>query len=107
MASNLNFVVLSGNLLADPQRIEHEGGSLIATASLANNEEWQDGEGKQRQRLNTLGLVAHGKHAEKLLACPAGTSITIHGRAQTSETAGPRGGVVKKTKFRITTLFRE
>ena len=107
MASNLNFVVLSGNLLADPQRIVGENGSVIATASLANNEEWQDGEGKQRQRLNTLGLVAHGKHAEKLLACPAGTSITIHGRAQSSETAGPRGGVVKKTKFRITTLFRE
>lgn len=107
MASNLNFVVLSGNLLADPQRIENEDGSLIATASLGNNEEWQDQQGRQRQRLNTLGLVAHGKHAEKLLACPAGTSITIHGRAQTSETTGPRGGVVKKTKFRVTTLFRE
>lgn len=107
MPSDLNFCVLAGHLLDDPQDFTASQPDSLPTviASIASEEEWVGRDGVKRARTNRIGILAHGNLARRLLDLPKGTHVTCHGKLQTTELTGPRGGTTTKTKIRITSLF--
>lgn len=63
MASNLNYVVMTGNLTRDPELRESKSGTSIVNFTIANNRY----AGQDRDdRVNFVDCVAFGKRAEAI-----------------------------------------
>ncbi len=64
MARGVNKVILIGTLGKDPEVRYTQGGSTIATASLATNESWKDKNGEKQERTEWHRIKFFGKLAE-------------------------------------------
>ncbi len=84
MAMSLNRVELIGNLTADPQAKQTQGGSLLVTFSVATNRKFKDSSGEMRDESDFHNIVAWAKLAEiceKYLS--KGNKVFVEGRLQT------------------------
>ena len=64
--SNINCVVISGNLTADPKVTTSNGGTVIAKFRLAINDGYQSSSGEWVQKTHFVDCTAFGKTAEKI-----------------------------------------
>lgn len=62
--SNLNRVMLIGNLGADPEVKYLPSGQAVCTLSMATNEKWTDKDGKPQEKVEWHRVVVWGKVAE-------------------------------------------
>lgn len=80
----LNKVILIGNIGAEPELRYTNGGTAVATFSLATSERWKDAAGKTQESTEWHRIVAWGKLAE---ICGQylrkGSRIYIEGKLQT------------------------
>ena len=80
----LNKVILIGNLGAEPELRYTNGGTVVATFSLATSERWKDAAGKTQESTEWHRSVAWGKLAE---ICNQylhkGSRVYIEGKLQT------------------------
>ena len=80
----LNKVILIGNLGAEPELRYTNGGTAVATFSLATSERWKDAAGKTQESTEWHRIVAWGKLAE---ICnqylQKGSRIYLEGKLQT------------------------
>ncbi len=81
---SVNKVILIGNLGKDPEVRHTQGGSAVATFSIATNEAWNNREGQREERTEWHRVVAFGKLAD---ICgqylKKGKQVYIEGRLQT------------------------
>ncbi len=81
---SVNKVILVGNLGKDPEVRHTQGGSAVATFSIATNESWNNREGQREERTEWHRVVVFGKLAD---ICgqylKKGKQVYIEGRLQT------------------------
>jgi len=84
MARDLNKVMLTGRLGADPEMRFTPQGSAVTTFRVASNRPWKSGDGAQHEDTEWFRIVAWDKLAE---ICneylKKGTRVYIEGRLQT------------------------
>lgn len=84
MAKDLNKVMLTGHLGADPEMRFTPQGSAVTTFRVASNRSWKSGDGQQHDDTEWFRIVAWEKLAE---ICneylKKGTRVYIEGRLQT------------------------
>jgi single-strand DNA-binding protein len=84
MARDLNKVMLTGHLGADPEMRFTPQGSAVTTFRVASNRSWKSGDGVQHDDTEWFRIVAWDKLAE---ICneylKKGTRVYIEGRLQT------------------------
>ena len=84
MSEGLNLVTLFGNLGADPELTQTQGGALLKMR-LATTEVWFDKEGKKQERTEWHHIKVWGKRAEGLTRIlHKGSRIYVKGRLETS-----------------------
>lgn len=85
MAGSVNKVILVGNLGADPDIRNTQGGDKIANFTVATSERWKDkNTGEQREKTEWHRVVIFGKTAEiaeRFLH--KGSKVYIEGKLQT------------------------
>ena len=67
---NINRIIISGNLVANPTLRETNSGTPVASATIANNEFFNDGEGERQQITTFVDVTVWGKSAETSLPSP-------------------------------------
>jgi single stranded DNA-binding protein len=91
MARDLNKVMLTGHLGADPEMRFTPQGSAVTTFRVASNRSWKSGDGVQHDDTEWFRIVAWDKLAE---ICneylKKGTRVYIEGRLQTRSWADDR-----------------
>jgi len=81
---SVNKVILVGNLGRDPEIRRSQGGTTIASFSLATNEAWNNREGQREERTEWHKIVVFGKLADfcgQYLS--KGKQVYLEGRLQT------------------------
>jgi single-strand DNA-binding protein len=63
---NINRIIISGNLVANPTLRETNSGTPVASATIANNEFFNDGEGERQQVTTFVDVTVWGKSGENL-----------------------------------------
>lgn len=77
----MNTVILSGNLVRDPELRYTQSGSPIANLTVANNRKWKDQSGELKEEVSFIGVVAFGKQAEVISQhFKKGSKILVQGR---------------------------
>jgi single-strand DNA-binding protein len=83
MASDLNKVILIGRLTKDPELRYTQGGSAVASFSIANNKNWKDKEGNQQEKVSFFNCTAWAKGGEIIAQyMTKGKQIQITGRLE-------------------------
>jgi single-stranded DNA-binding protein len=54
---NINRIIISGNLVADPTLRETNSGTPVASATIANKEYYNDGDSERRQVTTFLDVT--------------------------------------------------
>jgi single-strand DNA-binding protein len=62
---NINRIIISGNLVANPTLRETNSGTSVASATIANNEFFNDGDGRCQQVTTFVDVAVWGKSGEK------------------------------------------
>ena len=86
MARNINRVVLTGNLTADPEVRELQSGGSVCRLRLANNTRRKGTDGEWEDKANYFDVVvwgAQGQNAAKFLS--KGSPVAVDGRLEWSE----------------------
>lgn len=84
MSEGLNQVTLFGNLGADPELTQTQGGALLKMR-LATTEVWFDKEGKRQEKTEWHSIKVWGKRAEGLAKIlHKGSRIYVKGRLETN-----------------------
>jgi single-stranded DNA-binding protein len=65
---NINRIIINGNLVANPTLRETNSGTPVASATIANNEFFHDGDGRRQQVTTFLDVAVWGKSAENFAA---------------------------------------
>jgi single-strand DNA-binding protein len=65
---NINRVVISGNLVANPTLRETNSGTPVASATIANNDFLNDGEGQRQQVTTFVDVTVLGESGENFAA---------------------------------------
>lgn len=104
--NDVNYVTLEGVIFGDPAAKEEGHAQPVTYATLLSTEVWpiRDGKGGVRIRENKIGLKAHGETGITLASLQSGAHIIVHGKLETAEVPGPRGGINTKTKIRVTRI---
>lgn len=88
-----NLVILIGNLGAEPELRYTNGGTAVASLSIATTERWKDAAGKTQESTEWHRIVAWGKLAE---ICNQylhkGSRVYIEGKLQTRKWQDQSGG---------------
>jgi single-strand DNA-binding protein len=61
---NINHIIITGNLVANPSLRETNTGTTVATATIANNEFFNDGQGGRQQVTTFVDVTVWGKSGE-------------------------------------------
>jgi|ERR1700756_4758615 single stranded DNA-binding protein len=61
---NINRIIISGNLVANPTLRETNSGTPVASVTIANNEFFNDGEGERQQVTTFVDVTVWGKSGE-------------------------------------------
>ena len=85
MARGINKVILIGNLGADPDVRQTQGGSSVATLSVATSEAWKDKQtGEKKEKTEWHRVVAFNRLAEIMGEyLKKGSKVYIEGKLQT------------------------
>ena len=84
---NINRIIISGNLVANPTLRETNSGTPVASATIANNEFFNDGDSR-RQQVTTFGDVRDlwGKSGENFAAlAKKGQEIIVEAQLRRSD----------------------
>lgn len=84
--ASVNKVILVGNLGADPELRNTQGGQAVCNLRLATNEVWTDKSGNAQERTEWHSITAWGKTAELCgQYLSKGRQVYIEGRLQSRE----------------------
>jgi len=85
MSKGINKCILIGNLGADPDVRQTQGGSSVATLSVATSEAWKDKQtGEQKEKTEWHRVVAFNRLAEIMGEyLKKGSKVYIEGKLQT------------------------
>ena len=61
---NINRIIISGNLVANPTLRETNSGTPVASATIANNEFFNDGDSRRQQVTTFVDVTVWGKSGE-------------------------------------------
>jgi single-strand DNA-binding protein len=75
---NINRIIISGNLVADPIFRETNSGTPVASVTIANNESFNGGEGESQQVTTFVDVTVWGKSGENVAFHHFNTLEPIH-----------------------------
>jgi len=88
---NVNRVIISGNLVAKPILRETNSGTPVASATIANNDFFNDGDGRRQQVTTFVDVTVWGKSAENFAAlAKKGQEIIFEAQLRRSDWANPK-----------------
>jgi single-strand DNA-binding protein len=83
---NINRVIISGNLVASPALRETDSGTPVASATIANNEFFNDGRGERQQVTTFVDVTVWGKSGENFASlAKKGQEIIIEGQLRRND----------------------
>jgi single-strand DNA-binding protein len=83
---NINHIIISGNLVANPSLRETNAGTAVATATIANNEFFSDGQGERRQVTTFVDVTVWGKSGENFASlAKKGQEVVIEGQLRRND----------------------
>src|ERR1700736_3962427 len=83
---NINHIIITGNLVANPSLRETNAGTAVATATIANNEFFSDGQGERQQVTTFVDVTVWGKSGENFaFLAKKGQEIIIEGQLRRSD----------------------
>jgi len=98
---NLNRVLFSGNLTADPELVQAGKGKVV-NASLANNQFYTDGDEERQQITTFLDLKVWGTAAENFAKfARQGQEIVVEGELRQDRWEDDRGNKRAKTFVKV------
>jgi single-strand DNA-binding protein len=97
---NINKVLITGNLTADPELRFTPTGKPVVSASIANNEHYTDTQGQEQKVTTFVNLEVWGKPAENFAKLvKKGQEVYVDGKARMDEWTD------KQTQVRRTRLY--
>ena len=88
---NINRIIITGNLVANPSLRETDSGTPVASATIANNESYTDGEGERQEVTTFVDVTVWGKSAENFAAlAEKGQEIIIEAQLRAQRLANPK-----------------
>jgi single-strand DNA-binding protein len=83
---NINRIIISGNLVANPILRETNARTPVASATIANNEFFSDGEGERQQITTFIDVTVWGKSAENFASlAKKGQEVIIEGQLRRND----------------------
>ena len=83
---NINHIIITGNLVASPSLRETNTGTAVATATIANNEFFSDGQGERQQVTTFVDVTVWGKSGENFASlAKKGQEIIIEGQLRRND----------------------
>ena len=83
---NINHIIISGNLVANPSLRETNAGTAVATAAIANNEFFNDDKGERQQVTTFVDVTVWGKSGENFASLvKKGQEIIIEGQLRRND----------------------
>src|ERR1700746_2474130 len=83
---NINRIIISGNLVADPTLRETNSGTPVASATIANNEFFNDGDGERQQITTFVDVTVWGKSGESFASlAKKGQEVIIEGQLRRND----------------------
>lgn len=97
---NLNKVIITGNVTAEPELRYTPNEKAVVSASLANNEHYTDARGEEQQQTTFVNLEIWGKAAENFgKLVKKGQELVVEGKLRMTEWTD------KQTNARRTRLY--
>ena len=83
---NINHIIITGNLIANPTLRETNTGTAVAVATIANNEFFNGGQGERQQVTTFVGVTVWGKSGENFASlAKKGQEIIIEGQLRRND----------------------
>jgi single-strand DNA-binding protein len=83
---NINRIIITGNLVANPTLRNTDSGTPVASATIANNEFYNDGDGERQQLTTFVDVTVWGKPAENFSKlAKKGQEIVIEGQLRRND----------------------
>ena len=83
---NINHIIITGNLVANPVLRETNTGTPFATATIANNEFFNDDQGERQQVTTFVDVTVWGKSGENFASLARkGQEIIIEGQLRRND----------------------
>jgi single-strand DNA-binding protein len=83
---NINHIIITGNLVANPSLRETNTGSRVATATIANNEFFNGDKGERQQVTTFVDVTVWGKSGENFASlAKKGQEIIIEGQLRRND----------------------
>ena len=83
---NINHIIITGNLVANPALRETNTGTAVATATIANNEFFNDDKGERQQVTTFVDVTVWGKSGENFASlAKKGQEIIIEGQLRRND----------------------
>jgi single-strand DNA-binding protein len=83
---NINHIIITGNLVANPVLRETNTGTPVATATIANNEFFNDDQGERQQVTTFVDVTVWGKSGENFVSLvKKGQEIIIEGQLRRND----------------------
>jgi single-strand DNA-binding protein len=99
--SNLNKVIVSGNLGADADLRFTKAGIPVANFRLASNQDYRDADGKWQRRVEWVSCVVFGNRAEGLAPLlTKGREVTVDGSLHTNRWEDREGNTRYSTQVK-------
>jgi len=84
--AGFNKVIVMGNLVKDPEKINLEGGNSVTNIRIALNKAWIDADNEKRTSTTYVDIKAFGKNADLVAKYfEKGKSILVEGHLSTNE----------------------
>ena len=97
---NVNKIIITGNLTADPELRYTPSGKAVLSASIANNEHFTDAQGQEQKVTTFVNLEVWGRPAENFgKLVKKGQELFLDGRLRMDEWTD------KQTNARCTRLY--
>ena len=83
---NINRIIITGNLVANPTLRETDSGTPVASATIANNESYTDGEGERQEVTTFADVTVWGKSGESFASlAKKGQEVIIEGQLRRND----------------------
>src|SRR5258707_3666755 len=83
---NINRIIITGNLVANPTLRNTESGTPVASATIANNQFYNDGEAERQQVTTFVDVTVWGKPAENFSKlAKKGQEVVIEGQLRRND----------------------
>jgi single-strand DNA-binding protein len=83
---NVNRIIISGNLVANPTLRETNSGTSVASVTIANNEFFNDGEGERQQVTTFVDVTLWGKSGQNFASlAKKGQEVIIEGQLRRND----------------------